>query len=63
MRKPAGLEWELLVVNNNSSDDTDMVVDNFASLLPVRRVFEKVQGLSNARNAGVRAARGDYILP
>ncbi len=62
MRKPSGIDWELLIVNNNSSDDTNEVIDSVADLLPVRRVFEKAQGLSNARNAGVQAARGDYIL-
>ena len=62
MRIPTDLKWELLVVNNNSSDNTDSVVDAFSDRLPVRRIFEKTQGLSNARNAGARAARGDYIL-
>jgi glycosyltransferase involved in cell wall biosynthesis len=62
MRKPVSIDWEVLIVNNNSNDDTDIVVDSFARRLPVRRVFESAQALSNARNAGVRAARGDYIL-
>ena len=62
MRIPADLKWELLVVNNNSSDDTDSVVDSFSNRLPVRRIFEKAQGLSNARNAGIKVALGDYIL-
>ena len=59
---PGGVEWELLVVNNNCSDGTDEVIERYARTLPIRRVFEPVPGLSNARNAAVRAAAGDYIL-
>jgi glycosyltransferase involved in cell wall biosynthesis len=33
-----------------------------ASRLPLRRVFEPEPGISNARNAAVRHARGDYIV-
>jgi glycosyltransferase involved in cell wall biosynthesis len=59
---PPGIEWELLVVNNNSTDDTDVVLSSFAKRLPLRTVMEKVPGLSNARNHAVREAKGDYLL-
>jgi glycosyltransferase involved in cell wall biosynthesis len=59
---PANEEWELLVVNNNSSDATDEVIRAFQGFLPLRRVFEGEVGLSRARNAGVRAATGELIL-
>ena len=59
---PANQEWELLVVNNNSSDATDEVITAFQGFLPLRRVFESEVGLSRARNAGVRAATGELIL-
>lgn len=59
---PAGLEWELLVVNNNCTDETDTVIADFSHRLPLRRVSQPVPGLSNARNAAVAAAGGDYIL-
>jgi glucosyl-dolichyl phosphate glucuronosyltransferase len=60
---PAGTPWELIVVDNNSKDDTAEVVSKFsqASSLSVRYVLERNQGLSHARNAGVRRARGDII--
>ena len=69
---PRGLEWEIVVVDNNSTDATAQVVDGFAAAaaMPVRRVFELAQGLSHARNRGVREARGailafcdDDVLP
>ena len=59
---PPGLAWELLVVNNNCTDDTDRVIADFETRLPVRRLFEPVPGLSNARNCAVVAARGRWIV-
>lgn len=61
LRPPRG-PWQLLVVNNNCTDDTDAVLEAFASRLPLRRMFEPNLGLSNARNAAVAAADGDYLI-
>jgi len=57
-----GLAWEVLVVDNGSSDETSAVIRNFASQMPIRSIREEVAGLSHARNAGVRHARGDYLI-
>jgi glycosyltransferase involved in cell wall biosynthesis len=63
MNVPPDVTWELIVVDNNSSDDTRSVVEEFArtSGLNVRYVFEAKQGLSHARNTGVREARGKVV--
>jgi len=58
---PPGLAWELIIVDNGSSDHTAEVVESFASQIPVRCVREDKAGLSNARNRGVDEAKGDYI--
>ncbi len=60
METPQNLCWEILVVDNNSTDDTRQVVESFhAGLLPnLRYIFERRQGLSFARNRGVAEARG-----
>jgi glucosyl-dolichyl phosphate glucuronosyltransferase len=56
--------WELIVVDNNSTDHTRAVVEEMARDYPVplRYVFEVQQGRSAALNAGFRAAEGDIIL-
>jgi glycosyltransferase involved in cell wall biosynthesis len=62
LRTPAGVEWELSVVNNHCTDDTDAVLASFARRLPVRVLHEPEPGLSFARNCAVRAASGNYIV-
>jgi glucosyl-dolichyl phosphate glucuronosyltransferase len=59
---PPGINREVLIVNNNCTDDTDKVIEQFAAGLPIRLLHEKRQGHSNARNCAVEAAKGDYIL-
>lgn len=56
-----GEPWELLIIDNGSTDHTARVVEDFADRLPIRRIIEREPGLSNARNRGVQEARGRYI--
>lgn len=49
---------EVLVVNNNSTDRTQQVLDR----LGVRSFFQPVQGWGPARQLGLEKARGKYIL-
>ena len=56
--------WECIVVDNNSSDNTRQRVDEFTKEhgnLNIHYLFEKNQGLSHARNAGIAASRGDIV--
>ena len=62
MRVPSGLSWELIIVNNNSTDHTDDVVEEYRDRLPLRREFEPRPGLSNARNRAIDIAKGEYIV-
>lgn len=57
------VEWEVLVVDNNSNDQTRQVVEEFSRRYTgrFRYLFEPRQGLSQARNAGIEAARGDIL--
>jgi glycosyltransferase involved in cell wall biosynthesis len=55
--------FEVLVVDNGSSDDTAAVVERFANLrVPVRYVAEPQPNRGKARNRGVASSRGRYIL-
>ena len=60
---PAHLRWELIVVDNGSSDDTRHVVESEAASFPVplRYIFEPSKGLSRARNTGVSHAEADIL--
>lgn len=59
---PRGLSWELLVVCNNCTAETDATIARHAGDLPLRRLFESRQGHSNARNCAVEAARGTLLI-
>jgi glucosyl-dolichyl phosphate glucuronosyltransferase len=62
MAVPNGLSWEVIVVNNGSQDATASTIETFASVLPLRAVAAPEVGKSQAMNAAVRAAHGDYLL-
>jgi len=59
---PPGVEWELIVVNNNSSDDTAEVIAGHKKRFPLRSLDEGRQGKSNALNRAAEAAVGEWIL-
>jgi glucosyl-dolichyl phosphate glucuronosyltransferase len=60
---PDGAVWEVVVVDNNSSDNTRAVVTEFAEHYPhiFRYVFEPKPGKSNALNRGIRETNADVI--
>lgn len=60
---PPSLEWEIVLVDNNSKDRTRAVVEGIIARRPgrIRYRFEPKQGLSNARNAGVAEAKGKAV--
>jgi glycosyltransferase involved in cell wall biosynthesis len=49
---------EIIVVNNNSTDNTQSILDECGA----RSIFEPRQGVGYARQSGLEAARGEYIL-
>ena len=62
MEIPPDIDWEVVLVDNRSTDDTVDVIEAFQNQLPVQYVFEERQGHSISRNAAIHKASGDYIL-
>ena len=60
---PEAVAWEVLVVDNNSTDQTRDVVEKVCSRVPgrFRYLFESRPGKSHALNAAIREARGDVL--
>jgi glucosyl-dolichyl phosphate glucuronosyltransferase len=60
---PDASDWEVLVVDNNSSDHTRELVEDFCQRYPgrFRYLFESQQGKSYALNAAIREAHGDLL--
>lgn len=60
---PEGMQVELIVVDNNCTDDTSSVVD--AAIpgfpFPLRRAVEQRQGLCFGRNRGIAEARHEHL--
>lgn len=58
-------EWELLLIDNNSTDSTASICKTFAAQhpnVPFRYFVETHQGLSHARNRGIKEAQGDWLV-
>jgi glycosyltransferase involved in cell wall biosynthesis len=54
--------YEILVVDNRSTDDTKRVVtEEFSHIANLRYFYEPIQGLSQARNTGWQNATGEYV--
>lgn len=56
--------WDVVVVDNNSSDDTREVVEAMAPAYPVPLfyIFEPRQGKSHALNTGIEQSRGEILV-
>jgi glycosyltransferase involved in cell wall biosynthesis len=53
---------ELIVVDDGSSDNTrELVVGGYGREPRVKYIYQENRGVSAARNAGIRAAQGDYL--
>lgn len=54
--------YEVIVVDNNSTDNTAEVIKHFSKKYPVRYVLETQKGAGAARYRGFEEAKGDIIL-
>lgn len=54
--------WDMVVVDNGSSDRTAEVVRGFIGRLPLQYVLERTPGKNAALNAGLRFVTGDLVV-
>ena len=56
-------DWELILVDNNASEETKGVISRFVRKYPdkIRSVCELEQGNSSARNRGILEAHGSFV--
>ena len=64
---PQGILWEVIIVNNASTDDTKLVANAEwakynTSAWGFKIVDEQEAGLSFAREKGIRASKFNYII-
>lgn len=58
-------DYEIVLINNNSTDSTESICNRFREDYPqvgFRYFIETNQGLSYARNRGVKESRGDILV-
>lgn len=54
---------EILLIDDGSTDNSGRICDSFAAVDPrIRVIHQENAGLSGARNSGIEAAHGEYIV-
>ena len=57
--------WDIIIVDNNSNDDTASVIKQYQSqsrgIVPIYYTFEPQQGIGFARKRGIQLAKGEFI--
>lgn len=56
------IDYELLIIDNNSTDHTPSINEKYNDNSHFRYVLESNQGLSHARNRGIKEAVGDILV-
>ena len=56
-------DWELFLVDDGSTDTSGIICDNYASMdARIHVIHKKNEGVSSARNAGIRKSKGTWLL-
>ncbi|MDO9000942.1 MAG: glycosyltransferase [Bacteroidota bacterium] len=63
---PEGMSWEVLIIDNNSSDNTAKIAksewDKYGNVPEIRIINESKQGLNYARETGVENSKFSFVL-
>lgn len=54
-------DWELVIVNDGSTDNTLSVLEKYKDNEKIKIISKENEGVSVARNTGVKNSKGDYI--
>jgi glycosyltransferase involved in cell wall biosynthesis len=62
-RQTLGQEnFEVLVIDNASTDNTKQIADKYAGRLPLTYIYEQSPGLHNGRHHGYKASKSELLL-
>lgn len=63
LEQRSGSSYEIILINDGSKDTSPAICDRYAAQYPNIIVIHQInQGVSAARNAGIAAAKGQYVL-
>src|SRR5699024_2956211 len=55
-------EIEIILIDDGSTDESASIYSKYSYLKNLRIIKQKNRGVSAARNAGLKVAKGDYVV-
>lgn len=59
--KQTHIDWELIIVDDGSKDNTDEIIKNYTADHRIRYIKKENSGATHSRNVGASYARGTYL--
>lgn len=61
-QETSGISWEMVIVDNGSTDETEAVVRGYQSRLPITLVYEPIPGKNRGLNRGLADVKAPFII-